>query len=746
MNSINSGEGGVATPLADEIPYPFECQFCETLYKSLDAYTSHLEVHETVFQYEHSCTLCAQKFVCKQELQLHSRLHSDLKPYKCKLCSQSFRLARNLEYHLIGHGGKRVFSCSLCSVTFLQLADMHEHLRDHQMGRIVAKSAPPAEGLQDKSSANGAGVVPGDEKTEDKYIPPVQATYPEQPPTEAAEEEKEEEEEEDLHTNAYSVGSGGVVGGEQRRSRQTVAAADGAAGAASHVKLESAASTYGGVVVLVGGGEGAVNATAVAAGDENAEYDEEALFARAVNVKKTFCNLCNKKMATRKSLNTHYKSVHMKNAHTCSVCRTSFLFSRLLEEHTRRRKRIIPCEFCDQRFCSNKRWDSHITKHRSDSLIGGGGGSMVMYPRAVPLSITMGRQVNQQSQQPQQQQTVTSTTTTSAIGQSKQPLSLLKNNLHHNNSSSSSSSSPSSSMSGGGNNAKANRTSLLLANVSAQPTITLVNLTEGTNTIGKFPCDSCGKIFLSLHYLQSHLVKRRNPNFQFQCDVCEHRFSKKAILDEHKDFHSRMVAKKGSKGAVVDKQLHSNGSTGSNKRNSSTANSGNGKGGDSHSQEEEMDFDRHIIRLPDSSFKCNCCHRTFKAINHLKCHLRYTHMKKSFKCRSCNQQFPYYKLYLAHMKNSKLCERCDKRICAKVTAILNQSSTTQGASKTIQLRFFPFSLTLKSTRKSAGAPPRCATVRETWRCPSPILWRSRTMRRRIRTPRNRPWTVRKTML
>lgn len=398
-----------------------------------------------------------------------------------------------------------------------------------------------------------------------------------------------------------------------------------AAAGASQVKLETAAGSAT---------NGVSAATTITTGDDHNE-NEEAVFARAVNVKKTFCNLCNKKMATRKSLNTHYKSVHMKNAHTCSVCRTSFLFSRLLDEHTSRRKQIIPCEFCDLQFCSNKRWDSHIAKHRADSVATPAGRTYPMYPRAVPLTLSAAGGRQQQQSQP----------LTTAMSFSQRQSLLKKNN-------NSATPSPPPAL------IKLNNSSLL-TNQTQQRKVTLVNLTDSGNSIGKFPCDSCGKIFLSLHYLQSHLVKRSNSNFQFQCDICEHRFSKKAILDEHKEYHAKQAARKVVPKMVI-RQVNGTATTVNNNNNNTNKQDGDG------GAEEEMDFDKHIIRLSDSSFKCNCCHRTFKAINHLKCHLRYTHMKKNFKCRSCNQQFPFYKQYLAHMKNSKMCERCDKRICAKV--------------------------------------------------------------------------------
>lgn len=660
MDSVNSGGGGSGHTLAASKDYPFECQFCETLYKSMDAYTSHMEAHETLFTYDHICTVCSKQFVCADELQLHSRLHADLKPYKCKMCSQAFRLARSLEYHLLGHGGgPRAYLCTMCDATFVQLADIHEHLRDHQLGRVKVQQQQQ----QQRAKATPAVVVadPDEESDEGeaedggKYVP-----CPELELTTHSHDSAETSLLADVEC---------VVAVGERSSRRTNASADGT-GASSHVKAEGVAEEGSGhrrATATNGDGGGGGGR------DENDEYDEEAVFARAVNVKKTLCNLCNKKMATRKSLNTHYKSVHMKNAHTCTVCRTSFLFSRLLEEHTRRRKRIIPCEFCDLRFCSNKRWDSHIAKHRADSVAAPSGG-VIMYPRAVPLSSTGGGGGSRQSQQAN----ISNAAATAINHQSNsnnnnnfntQRQSLLKNNHNNNNNhiNTSSAASPSSSPA-----------ALMMRNRVAQqqqqsPVVNLIEGGGGGSPIGKFPCDSCGKIFLSLHYLQAHLVKRRNPNFQFQCDVCEHRFSKKAILDEHRVYHERQAAKKVVPRLVINKQRATiNGYEGDHNNHHSTSTLSTSSANPSRrartrEEQEEMDYDRHIIKLSDQSFKCNCCHRTFKAVNHLKCHLRYTHMKKNFKCRSCNQQFPFYKLYLAHMKHSKLCERCDKRICAKVS-------------------------------------------------------------------------------
>lgn len=283
--------------------------------------------------------------------------------------------------------------------------------------------------------------------------------------------------------------------------------------------------------------------------------DEEAMFAAAINLRRLFCNLCNRKMASRKSLNTHYKLVHIKHIHTCRDCGMSFLFSKFLDQHHAKRKRIIPCPKCELKFCSNKRYSSHMEKHHPPE------------------------EEKEQSPEPPP----------------KRP-----------------------------------------------PPRPIVQEPD------KFPCKDCGKIFLTQNYLHSHWGKRSNVNFRFECAQCKHRFSKESILKDHLEYHKRnapvIPPPSPVKLAPAPPSRRRRGAV-----------------------DQDIDFEKHITKMADSTFKCNFCQRNFNKISHVKCHLRYVHLKKSFNCRICKTEFPYYKLFVSHTKSARKCQHCNEKLCVKVS-------------------------------------------------------------------------------
>lgn len=517
--------------------YPFECQFCECTYKSLQNYTAHMVLHASLDN-SYRCSKCERAFVCAEELNLHMRVHDGLKPYKCKVCDQQYSFAKSLEYHLQSHGGVKLFQCHHCGMSFLHLHDMNEHLSDHKMGRvelnqIANRATEPEEAMEDEDD-------PMDELMERPIQSQVEVTHSivQQPPVAVSQPKPLDEVKFKVETDL------------------PVALPNGTA------------------------------ITAIA----KAAPDEEAVYTQAVNLKRIFCNMCHKKMANKKSLNTHYKTVHMKNIHSCSMCRTSFLFARLLKEHIAKRKRVISCQYCDLKFCSNKRYSSHMQKLHAGQL----------------AALQAGRAVN------------------NAIG----------------------------------NSGPATK---VVANASAS----------------KFPCNDCGKVFLSLKFLQSHREKRRNPNFPYECDECKHRFSKMAMLTEHKTYHLNGSAKRMARSITVTTPTTNNNS------NNKKKNNGQQQGtavdlqlkvkrmvSDGRANEPpKISYDEHIIRLSESLFKCNLCYRTFKAVNHLKCHLRYAHLQKSYHCRQCKMQFPHYKMFVNHVRDYRKCGVCTVRFCSKVVSI-----------------------------------------------------------------------------
>ena len=63
--------------------FPLECKICKRRYKEQATFKNHLETHQGVLKYE--CDNCSKKFVTKERLFAHRRLHL---PGKTLPCSQ----------------------------------------------------------------------------------------------------------------------------------------------------------------------------------------------------------------------------------------------------------------------------------------------------------------------------------------------------------------------------------------------------------------------------------------------------------------------------------------------------------------------------------------------------------------------------------------------------------------------------------------------------------------------------------
>ena len=116
-----------------------------------------METHQGILKYE--CDVCSKKFVTKERLFAHRRLHlgkrflcsrCDFKArsstalrnhiimkhserkFQCYLCSKKFGSKQNLEQHGVVHTGMTSWHCSICEMSFKR----HHHFKAH-MQRLI---------------------------------------------------------------------------------------------------------------------------------------------------------------------------------------------------------------------------------------------------------------------------------------------------------------------------------------------------------------------------------------------------------------------------------------------------------------------------------------------------------------------------------------------------------------------------------------------------------------------------------
>ena len=79
----------------------------------------------------HRCPLCNKQYVNKINLQVHLRMHSDLRPHRCTYCEKSFTQKSTLRTHMRTHTGEKPFVCSHCARAFSDYSAYRKHQRVH---------------------------------------------------------------------------------------------------------------------------------------------------------------------------------------------------------------------------------------------------------------------------------------------------------------------------------------------------------------------------------------------------------------------------------------------------------------------------------------------------------------------------------------------------------------------------------------------------------------------------------------
>jgi uncharacterized Zn-finger protein len=75
------------------------------------------------------CEVCDIVFPKKSALEVHSRMHTGIKPYQCNICTKAFSIYGNLKRHLLIHTGERPYQCSHCSNSFNNSSHLKRHVK-----------------------------------------------------------------------------------------------------------------------------------------------------------------------------------------------------------------------------------------------------------------------------------------------------------------------------------------------------------------------------------------------------------------------------------------------------------------------------------------------------------------------------------------------------------------------------------------------------------------------------------------
>ena len=105
----------------------FLCGSCNKSFLVLTHLKEHVERGSCLLE-NRKCKLCHKVYSDRIRLELHMRVHNNLKPFPCTVCEKAFTQKRSLKEHLLTHDTIRHYECRHCEKKFVQKNHLKYHL------------------------------------------------------------------------------------------------------------------------------------------------------------------------------------------------------------------------------------------------------------------------------------------------------------------------------------------------------------------------------------------------------------------------------------------------------------------------------------------------------------------------------------------------------------------------------------------------------------------------------------------
>lgn len=128
----------------------YECFECGIFTKSLTILKSHKKSHNNKI---YNCEHCLKSFSKTEDLNLHLRVHDNLKVFECKACSLQFANLDSYRNHLNSvHDNTpdnpeftHRIPCHLCGLSFFKIKSLEMHLKRNHLSHDLIYSETPTE-------------------------------------------------------------------------------------------------------------------------------------------------------------------------------------------------------------------------------------------------------------------------------------------------------------------------------------------------------------------------------------------------------------------------------------------------------------------------------------------------------------------------------------------------------------------------------------------------------------------------
>jgi len=105
----------------------FTCQSCEKSYFNLHQLREHIQKGLCKDE-NRKCFICNKFFFDKHILDIHMKIHNNIREFKCEHCGKTFTQKRTLKEHYLTHNSTRNYQCNVCQKKFVQLNHLKYHM------------------------------------------------------------------------------------------------------------------------------------------------------------------------------------------------------------------------------------------------------------------------------------------------------------------------------------------------------------------------------------------------------------------------------------------------------------------------------------------------------------------------------------------------------------------------------------------------------------------------------------------